>query len=217
MDGEREPVPALRVDEHLAGCAACRHWQAEMDGQMLLLSGLATGDRSRMTTVSDEVAVAPVALPRPRVWPRVALAGVGIAQIYLAAAQAMGADIGTHSGHFAHVVNESTAWSVALGVGLLVAAVRPAIAAGVAIVGAVFTAVLIGYVIADGMAGAVGAVRMVSHLPALVGTVLALLVWRTAASGGPDHPTVEVDDITLPDNASRGRRRGHLWPTDGAA
>ena len=38
-----------------------------------------------------------------------------------------------------------------------------------------FTAVLAGYVIADGMAGAVGAVRMVSHLPALVGTVLALL------------------------------------------
>jgi len=27
----------------------------------------------------------------------------------------------------------------------------------------------------------------------------------------------EEPDIVLPDNASRGRRRGHLYPTDGSA
>jgi predicted anti-sigma-YlaC factor YlaD len=26
LDGEREPVPSGRVDEHLEGCAACRAW-----------------------------------------------------------------------------------------------------------------------------------------------------------------------------------------------
>ena len=26
LDGEREPVPSSRVDEHLADCAACRAW-----------------------------------------------------------------------------------------------------------------------------------------------------------------------------------------------
>ncbi|HOW96081.1 MAG TPA: zf-HC2 domain-containing protein, partial [Mycolicibacterium fallax] len=26
IDGEREPVPAARVDEHLAGCADCTDW-----------------------------------------------------------------------------------------------------------------------------------------------------------------------------------------------
>ncbi|WP_372456582.1 zf-HC2 domain-containing protein [Mycobacterium intracellulare] len=26
IDGEREPVPSLRVDEHLASCAGCRQW-----------------------------------------------------------------------------------------------------------------------------------------------------------------------------------------------
>ncbi|MCB0946449.1 MAG: zf-HC2 domain-containing protein, partial [Mycobacterium sp.] len=26
IDGEREPIPGARVDEHLAGCPACRDW-----------------------------------------------------------------------------------------------------------------------------------------------------------------------------------------------
>ena len=119
-----------------------------------------------------------------------------------------------------HVVNESTAWSVALGVGMLVAAARPAAAMGLAIVGGVFTLVLTGYVVVDGLTGAVGAVRMLSHLPALAGVVLTVLVWRRhpLEPPRPDRDAAPtLDDITLPDNASRGRRRGHLWPTDGNA
>lgn len=223
MDGEHEPVPARRVDEHLASCPECRQWQDELNSQMDVLRGLIAADRTRMTAVTDSVSQP--ALPATRDgldWVRIALAVVGGIQIVLAVLQAAGVSIGVHVGHSmgGHVVNESTAWSVALGVAMLVAADRPAAAMGLAIVGGVFTLVLTGYVVVDGLTGAVGAVRMLSHLPALAGVVLTVLVWRrhTLEPPRPDRDAAPtLDDITLPDNASRGRRRGHLWPTDGNA
>ncbi|WP_061005639.1 zf-HC2 domain-containing protein [Mycolicibacterium mucogenicum] len=180
MDGEHEPVPARRVDEHLASCPECRQWQDELNSQMDVLRGLIAADRTRMSAVTDSVSQP--ALPETR----------------------DGLDWG----------------SVALGVAMLVAADRPAAAMGLAIVGGVFTLVLTGYVVVDGLTGAVGAVRMLSHLPALAGVVLTVLVWRrhTLEPPRPDRDAAPtLDDITLPDNASRGRRRGHLWPTDGNA
>lgn len=223
MDGEHEPVPARRVDEHLASCPECRQWQDELNSQMDVLRGLIAADRTRMTAVTDSVSQP--ALPETRDgldWVRIALAVVGGIQIVLAVLQAAGVSIGVHVGHSmgGHVVNESSAWSVALGVAMLVAAARPAAAMGLAIVGGVFTLVLTGYVVVDGLTGAVGAVRMLSHLPALAGVVLTVLVWRrhTLEPPRPDRDAAPtLDDITLPDNASRGRRRGHLWPTDGNA
>lgn len=226
MDGEREPVPAHRVDEHLSGCPDCRQWQAQMDGQMQLLRGLISADRTRMTAVTDTVEhpiAAATAGRRAGIgWARLALAAVGLIQLVLAWIQASGVDIGVHVGHGTgeHLVNESTAWSMALGIAMLIAAARPAAAMGLAAVGLVFTVVLTGYVVADGLTGAVGAIRILSHLPALIGTVLTVVVWRidTTAGPGPGRNAAPTpDDITLPDNASRGRRRGHLWPTDGNA
>lgn len=223
MDGEREPVPARRVDEHLASCPDCRQWHDELNGQMELLRGLIASDRTRVTAVADTVSHP--ALPDNGTgidWVRGSLTAVGAIQIVLAVLQAAGVSIGVHVGHSmgGHVVNESTAWSVALGVAMLVAAARPAAAMGLAIVGGVFTLVLAGYVVVDGLTGAVGTVRMLSHLPALAGVVLTVLVWRrhTSEPPRPDRDAAPtLDDITLPDNASRGRRRGHLWPTDGNA
>ena len=153
----------------------------------------------------------------------------------LAGAQGLGADLGVatvrHDSMSAHLVNESTAWSLALGIVMVLAALRPRAAAGLAGVAVAFTAVLAGYVVADAFAGAVTPLRVISHVPVLAGTVLAILVWRrerslhpdphAAAATGPDDTvatdSAAVDDVALPHNASRGRRRGHLWPTDGSA
>lgn len=233
LDGEREPVPGTRVDEHLATCQDCSDWYLRASSQAEQLRTLAGLGASGLQ---------PVSAPQPGThagrirrfgariapnWRRWALAVVGVTQLVLAAVQALGLDVGmpgAHDGAMSggHLLNESTAWSAALGVVMVVAALRPAAAAGLAGVLAVFTVVLIGYVIADSLSGAVTPVRVLSHLPVVLGTALALLVWRR--DGRPPGPapqdaaeTEPPVDIVLPPNASRGRRRGHLWPTDGSA
>ncbi len=229
IDGEREPVPAARVDEHLATCADCRSWYARAVEQTQQLRRLA--GRSQVAAVA-----APPARPTPpparrrlpaaaASWRRATLGAVGVLQLALAVAQALGAPIGTSAGahHMTmsgHLLNESTAWSAALGAVMVAAAVRPTAAAGLAGVLSVFTAILSGYVVSDAVSGAVSAGRILSHLPVLAGTVLAVLVWRDTRAPGPEPRSDAVpatEDLVLPDNAARGRRRGHLYPTDGSA
>jgi predicted anti-sigma-YlaC factor YlaD len=157
----------------------------------------------------------------PDSWPRWALGGVGMLQLGLAAAQAMGAPLGLpHTPGGGHVLNESTAWSAALGVVMVAAAIRPVVAGGLTWVLAAFAAFLMLYEVTDTEAGRATIDRPLTHLPVVLGAVLALLVWRRgdARSTEPD-PTAGTltDDIVLPDNASRGRRRGHLRSTDGSA
>lgn len=230
IDGEREPVPAPRVDEHLASCEQCRQWYSHAVDQTRQLRRLA--GRSQVAAVAAPAdrhaqrsglrAGLPRSAAASRRW---ALAIVGLAQLGVAAAQGFGANVGVSSGgHHAmtsgHLLNESTAWSAALGAVMIVAALRPTAAAGLAGVLSVFTVALAAYVISDALAGAVTLDRVLSHLPVLLGTVLALLVWRDARTSGPEPRSgagLATENVVLPDNASRGRRRGHLYPTDGSA
>lgn len=225
IDGEREPVPSARVDEHLRECSACREW-FELAGEQA---------RRLRSLVEARPVIAPVGrvqIPKPTprrqsrliTWPRWALLGVGIMQIALATVQGLGLNVGLtehqpmSSSH--HLLNESTSWSIALGVIMIVAAIRPGAAAGLGGVLAVFVAVLSCYVIADSLSGAVTTTRIVTHLPLVVGAVLATMVWRGTSAPGPAPGAAAAEpDIVLPQNASRGRRRGHLWPTtdDGSA
>lgn len=222
LDGEREPVPAARVDEHLDGCAECRLWFDQVQTQ--------ARDLQRMLQSRPVIApLSPIDLgsvpPRRRFvnWQRWALLCVGVAQIGLATAQGLGLDLGlTHDQGGAgnhHLLNESTAWSIALGVIMVGAAVWPSAAAGLAGVLAVFVGVLAVYVVVDSMAGAVTITRIFTHIPVFLGAVLATLVWRRSAPPPParDGAAAAEPNIALPPNASRGRRRGHLWPTDGSA
>ncbi|MCX2930569.1 zf-HC2 domain-containing protein [Mycobacterium sp. CVI_P3] len=227
LDGEREPVPAARVDEHLTTCDHCRAWYGQAVEQTQQLRRLA--GRSQVAAVgAPTTRQAPSRARRwlPAVgWPRWTLAIIGAAQLLVALAQAVGADVGTAAaGHHAmmggHLLNESTAWSAALGAVMILAAARPGAAAGLAGVLSVFTVLLTGYVIHDALSGAVSPGRILSHVPVLAGTVLALLVWRDTRVSGPEPRSAAApgtEDLVLPDNAARGRRRGHLYPTDGSA
>ncbi len=155
-------------------------------------------------------------------WPQWALGAVGVIQIGLATAQGLGAGVGMAArGADAHLLNESTAWSAALGVAMIVAALRPAAASGPAAVLAVFSLVLGGFVIDDLTSGAVTLARILTHLPVVVGTALTLLIWRAARRTQPSPLSGAVpppdDLLVLPANATRGRRRGRLYPTDGSA
>ena len=220
IDGEREPIPGARVDEHLAGCEPCRQWQAAAVEQTQLLRRLA--GRSQVSAVRASADQPPRRMRRlPPSWPRWALGAVGVLQLGVAAAQGTGAQLGLPQvAGTGHVLHESTAWSAALGVTMLAAAIRPLVAAGLTWVLGAFATFLVLYEITDTDAGRVTVERPLTHLAVVLGAVLALLVWRGARTpGGQPDPTAAAvtEDIVLPDNASRGRRRRHLRSTDGSA
>lgn len=227
LDGEREPVPSVRVDEHLGECAECRAWFDQVAEQARLLRRLAQS-RPAITPLAP-LRIDPVP-PRRRArltwqrltWQRCALLGVGVAQILLAGAQALGLSVGLSHHHAGgsgnHLLNESTSWSIAVGVAMIGAAVWPRAAAGLAGVLTSFVGVLAVYVVVDALSGTVTVMRMLTHVPVVLGAMLAILVWRSGDTPAPKPSSVaEEPEIVLPENASRGRRRGHLWPTDGSA
>ena len=209
IDGEREPVPAAQVDEHLAGCEPCRQWQAAAIERTQVLRRLA--GRSQVTVVRS-----PARQPDrwdlfAQSWPRWSLGAVGVTQMALAITQSLGAPLGVPEAT-GHILNETTAWSAALGVVMIAAALRPALSGALAWVLAAFAALLVIYEFDDAVAGQVGLERGLTHLPVIAGTLLAFLVWRrTRPTEGP------LDDVTLPDDTSGGRRRDHLRSADGSA
>lgn len=202
LDGEQEPVAGADLDAHLARCATCRSWFA------------AAGELARRTRVraaplipdlTDQILAASPAPERGRTrgLGRVLLAATGVAQLVVAVAQAAGIDFGMTAAHGAHaaamsthLLNESTAWTAALGVGFLVAALRPRAAAALAPVAGVFVMVLGCYVLADWAAERVTPARLASHSLVVLGAVL--LSW------------------TAWDERGEGRRRGPVVGTDSA-
>jgi predicted anti-sigma-YlaC factor YlaD len=235
IDGEREPVPAARVDEHLELCRDCRAWYALADEQAK--SALRAAEPHRDLSQRILTAAGIEATGRDRRWTRTrqygarcALVVVGVLQVGVAVAQMGGDSFGmlATSAHQpgsmtgAHLMNETTAWSWALGLGMVVAGVWPLAAAGIACVVGIFAAALTWYVVTDSLAEQVTAIRVLSHLPVIIGAVLAAVVCRQFLSTRGTPPAVPAGpadgDIMLPGNASRGRRRGHLRSsTDSAA
>ncbi|MEE3062902.1 MAG: zf-HC2 domain-containing protein [Actinomycetota bacterium] len=209
LDGEREPVPSARVDEHLEVCVACRAWLDQTKTQ-------ADGLRRLVETRPVVTPAIPIELEhallrwRPRMgWQQWALLGVGVVQLVLAIR------VGLTQAHAAGL-NESMVWSGALGVAMVGAAVWPRGAVGVAGALTVFVAVSAVLVAVDEVSAA--AVRMVTQLAAVIGAALAILVWRSTSAAQSKMDAIAPEpDIVLPQNASRGRRRGHLWPTDDSA
>lgn len=179
IDGEQPAVPAGILDRHLAGCPDCRAWQER-----------ATALR-RLTLVREAPQVpdltarilAEAPLPQPQRWGlRVALGLVALVQGGLGLAELLGADVG-HAGHgglaaAAHLGNESAAWNVAVGIGLLWAALRPATAAGLlpALSGFVVVLGIVSGV--DLTTGQVALGRVASHGLVVAGLALLFAVRR---------------------------------------
>ena len=222
IDGEREPVPRGRVDEHLAACAPCREWYFVVRGETQRLRAIAGRPRPPVTAVTGPSTPDPQRRrgTPPAVW-RWILGTAGVLQSAVALLQAFGVEMGLqHAAPGDHLLNESTAWSLALGAAMTLTALRPVAAAGLGVVLIAFTAVLTGYVVADTMSSSVTVLRALSHLPIAVGSVAAVMLWLRCGTPRPAPPTAHgtgPGDITLPDHASRGRRRAPLRPTDDSA
>lgn len=235
IDGERETVPAARVDEHLERCGACCAWYAVAVEQTARLRGTAPD----VPDLTDAIFAA-AELERPRrslrwLWrnsrwgarvslTRVLLGLLGIVQSGLALGQLAGLDFGMSHQHGAemtrHLLNESTAWSLAIGVGFVYCAVRPRATAGVLPVLGVLVGALTFFVIGDLAEGVVPVARVLSHSVLVAALVLVAVVHRSTRSD-TSPPTrdslVEPTELVLPPGARFGRRTGHLRATQDPA
>ncbi|MEE4021482.1 DUF2275 domain-containing protein [Gordonia sp. PKS22-38] len=208
IDGEYEGVPSARVDAHLDECASCRAWYALAGRQSEALAGVGEQGAPDLTdtilagTATSSPGFVGVRRHLRRNIIRIGLTGTGIAQIIIAMLQMTGTDFGMHGEHptSAHLVNETTAWALALGVCMVVAAWWQRALPGLLVVLSVFTVVLIGYVIHDVAEGAVTLARVLSHLPVLAGLVFA--AWGSV----PPRPGSAPDDLDLDHWSARSSR-----------
>lgn len=200
MDGEQEPVPAADTDRHLAGCAACRSWQARATEVTRLV-------RVREVTPTPDLTAhildraAPVLVNTRGWWARLALGVVALAQLTLGLTQILGMDTTAH--HVTplggHLFNESTAWNLAVGLGLFWVVFRTSAAAGLIPVLGGFVLVLLGFSTHDLITGAAPVARIAEHGLLIAGLVLLVIVHRQHRTPAPGHgEAVAAPEITEP-------------------
>jgi predicted anti-sigma-YlaC factor YlaD len=178
LDGESPGVPQAWVDEHLAGCAACRGWAeaaAEVTRRARLVAAPAVPD-----VTAAVLARLPETTVRRRRQPwvtaalRVALLAVGAGQL----AVSLPAFSGSEGDMTApvHLAHETGAWNLGLAACFVVVALLPRLAAGALPFLLSFTAVLSWVTLRDLGDGHVHAARAVGHLLLVGGAVLVSLL-----------------------------------------
>lgn len=221
LDGEVPPIPSAELDEHLAGCVACRDWQ---DRARKLSRRLRVRPAEPLADIAGRMPVAGQALSRrPRWtrqrWSRWALGIVAVAQLMLGGAQVIGGDVSHHDALMAgHLFNEGTAWNLALGAGLLLGALRVRLVPGLLSVLSVFLLVLGIFSVVDVLAGAVSAGRLWSHGLLVLALALLLVVWRDGSRGesgagfGDDGGEMSEGSGGTSDSPDDGTGGPHLRP-----
>ncbi|GGS50092.1 hypothetical protein [Actinokineospora fastidiosa] len=155
--------------------------------------------------------------PEPAGRRRLALGMVAVAQLTLGMAQLLGVTGHPHPGHVdphatAHLLNESSAWTIALGIGMAWAAFRPAVATGVLITTTGFLAVLSPFAVIDLATGAATVGRVASHAILVLAVGLLISIRR-----GPHRAGLAPDErVGGPGRTERQHRehvrRAHLRP-----
>ncbi len=217
IDGEAGSLPDSVVDRHLAGCPDCRAWQ---DDAVRLRRLLLVREAPQVPDLTERILTEVPAPPAQRWGLRIALALVALVQSGLGLAELLGADVGhaEHGGMMAmavHLGNESAAWNLAVGFGLLWAALRPATASGLLPALAGFVAVLALMSGIDLFDGQVTVSRVLSHGLLVAGVGLLYGVRRQHRRTSTPGPSTRVeptahDDTTLgwKPRAAEGDGRG---------
>ncbi len=227
LDGECPQVLAQQVDAHLESCRGCRAWLIGAAVQTRRLASIEPGQgpdlvEKIMASISEESTAYHRWMRALRShYRRWALIAVGVFQVAIAAAQISGIDFGMVSAHMhgamsgEHLMHESTAWLLALGLAMIAAGIWPVTAIGVAAIAGVYSVALLSYVVVDAINGEVTAARIVSHTPVLLGLAFTLLVVRERAGSRRPRTSdadADVERTAQPAGSPSGRRRGHLWP-----
>ena len=195
LDGEPLGMPQERLDEHLAGCPACRAW-ADAAAEVTRRARLAPA-----AVVPDVTAAVLARLPeggravgrRSRVTGtalRAALLVVGLAQLAVGWPALTGAMDMSGSVHLSH---ETGAWNLGLAVCFLGVAALPRLAAGSLPFLLSFTALLSWVTVHDLGSGHVHGGRATGHLLLVAGAVLvSALAWHGRAARPGPRPTVRA-------------------------
>jgi len=191
LDGEEGGVDPAVLERHLSGCPACRRWESEVSA---LSRALRVGSADPIPDLTPAILaaigeeVAPSRWQRQALGLRAALALVGVYQLILAAADfGLGASQGRN-----HVVLELGSFDVALAVGFLCAAFRPARAYGMLPLVTALVAFLGITAAIDVTGNNVAALAESTHVLDLVGLGLVWLVARLAPrpDGGGLRPSL---------------------------
>jgi predicted anti-sigma-YlaC factor YlaD len=213
MDGEDEPVPAEHTDQHLASCSACRSWQVRVEQTSRTLRVREASPVPDLSAAILDTAVPPE--PARGWWARIALIVVAVAQLGLALSQLFGVGGDPHGS--GHLFNESTAWNLALGVGLLWAAFRSRVTTGLIPVLAGFVLILAPYSVHDLVTGAVAGSRVAEHGLLVLALALLIVINRRYSDPAPHHGAALDDDTADTDDTLLAGTDDAGTPTTGTA
>ena len=180
LDGEDAGIDAQAVASHLTVCSACRNWEADI---VSLTRSVRVGSADVIPDLTSEILIAIGREPTPsRLDPtalRWGLAAVAGVQLVIAlSTMFFGAN-----GVTGHLTREVGSFDLALAVGFLFAAWRPARAYGMLpLVGALVACLAVTTAV-DVTEGRAGAGAEATHLLDLVGLAFLWLVTRTPAPG----------------------------------
>lgn len=169
-------MSAAGLDHHLASCPDCARWveHATRLTRTLRLGAVDVPDLSAQIVAQ---AVLPVKrVLRRRLLLRIALGVVAAAQIAISVPALAGFGIGMPMSE--HIAHESAAWNVAIGVAFAAAALVPRRAAGLVPLLGTFVVVLAALSVHDALSGMVTLDRELTHVAALAGLVLLVVLDR---------------------------------------
>lgn len=180
LDGEDLPHEARTLRAHLAACAVCRAWEVDaavMHRRTRVGTAPAVSDlTARVLAATATTGDAGGSVSSPDLALRVGLAVVALVQIGIAAP---GLLLGEDAGLPAHTARHLGSFAVALGIGFLVAAWRPALAAGLLPVVTALAALIVVTSILDVASGRAAATNETAHTTELVGLVGLWIVVRS--------------------------------------
>jgi predicted anti-sigma-YlaC factor YlaD len=189
LDGEPIGLSVSSLDHHLATCPDCARWLEDAT-RLTRQARLSTLD---VPDLADAI-TADVVLPtrrvlRRRLLLRVALVAVGLVQLATAIPAISGTGLGMPMSE--HAAHEGAAWTIAIGVAFLAAAMTPRRAAGLVPLLGTFIVVLIALSVHDIAAGAVGLDRLLTHIASVVGLLLLLAIDRAERALPPRRFAVD--------------------------
>lgn len=218
LDDEDPGADPAAVRAHIDTCAECERWRerAEQLGRQLRIAPAPQPGPD----VTEQV-LSRVELPRAGRWRRplrIALLAAAVAQLGVGVAALFGPLGMPSAAAFTHVNHEEAAFNLAFGVGLLAVAINPRAARHQLPVLASLVGLLAAGSAADLVAGHVEFSRLATHVPLVLGLVLAAALRKDPRpEPGPDRhaPGMLAEPGSsareLPD-AEPARRRGSPPP-----